>query len=279
MPIVEGYDELRLRLERHRPGSYRVHASTRSAEASATFQMPFDELEIENFILKVSRPRGRRRIDSSAMGDARRFGGGLFNALFRDEIYALYHDALADARRRDWGLRITLCLSGSPELIDVPWEYLFDDPDFLAVSSSTPVVRYLDLPRAHRPLLVKPPLRLLGLVSSPTEYEPLDVERERANLGAALGTLREAGKVELNWLEKPTLRELLQTLQTQTFHPVHYIGHGAYNRDAERSVLLFEDNHGWARPVRGDELGMILRDFSSLRLAVLNACDGARTAR
>ena len=279
MLFVEGYDELRLRFERHRAGSYRVHASTSSAEASASFELPFNELEIENFILKVSRPRGRRRIDSSAMGDARRFGGGLFNALFRGEIYTLYHDALADARRRERGVRITLCLSGSPELIDVPWEYMFDEPDFLAVSSFTPVVRYLDLPRAHRPLLVKPPLRLLGLVSSPAEYEPLDVERERANLEAALEGLSKAGKVELHWLEKPTLRELLRTMQAHTFHALHYIGHGAYERDAERGVLLFEDSDGWARPVRGDELGIILHEFTSLRLAVLNACDGARTAR
>ncbi len=213
------------------------------------------------------------------MGDARRFGGGLFKALFRDEIYTLYHDAFADARSRERGVRVTLCLSGSPELIDVPWEYLFDDPDFLAVSSLTPVVRYLDLPRAHRPLSVKPPLRLLGLVSSPAEYERLDVERERANLEAALAGLAQAGEVELHWLEKPTLGELLRTLQAQTFHALHYIGHGAYERDAERGVLLFEDSDGWARPVRGDELGIILHEFTSLRLAVLNACDGARSAR
>ncbi len=64
MLMVEGYDELRLRFERHRTGGYRVHASTSSAEASATFELPFNELEVENFILKVSRPRGRRRIDS-----------------------------------------------------------------------------------------------------------------------------------------------------------------------------------------------------------------------
>jgi hypothetical protein len=279
MPLSDGYDELRLRFERDRAGSYRVHASTKSAEASATFELPFNELEIENFILKKSRPRGRRRIDSSAMGDARRFGGRLFRALFRDEIYTLYHDALVEARSRSRGVRLTLCLSGAPELIDVPWEYLFDDPDFLAVSSFTPIVRYLDLPRTNRPMLVNPPLRLLGLVSSPAEHERLDVERERANLEAALAGLIETGMVELHWLGKPTLRELLRALQARTFHAVHYIGHGAYDPDAERGVLLFEDNDGWARPVSGDELGMILHDFTSLRLAVLNACDGARSAR
>jgi hypothetical protein len=42
---------------------------------------------------------------------------------------------------------------------------------------------------------------------------------------------------------------------------------------------LFEDDTGWARPVSGEKLGIILHDFSSLRLAILNACEGARSAR
>ena len=278
-PLVSGYDELRLRIDRRDGGSYRVLASTHSAEASGTFELPFNELEIENFVLKLSRPRGRRQIDTSALDDARRFGGALFKALFNGQIHELYRDALTQARIHGRGVRITLCLSGVPELIDVPWEYLFDDPDFLAMSAFTPVVRYLDLPRPHRPLLVEPPLRVLGVISSPAEYERLDVERERENLERALSALQQIGAVDVHWLERPTLGALLKALQTSTFHAFHYIGHGVFDREAQRGVLLLEDDSGWARPVSGDKLGMILHDFSSLRLAILNACEGARTAR
>ena len=56
------------------------------------------------------------------------------------------------------------------------------------------------------------------------------------------------------------------------------MGHGAYERDAERGVLLFENESGWAVPVGGDKLGTVLHD-SSLHLATLNACEGARAAR
>src|SRR5205085_11002535 len=118
--------------------------------------------------------------------------------------------------------RITLCMSGAPALMDVPWEYLFDEPDFLAASAFTPVVRYLDLSRGHRPLKVEPPLRILGVVSSPCDYEALDVERERGNLERALSGLTEDGSFELHWLERPSLGGLLRKLQDDTFHGLHY---------------------------------------------------------
>lgn len=278
-PLVTEYDELKVRIDPGRAGSYDVLATTQLANVSGSFELPFGELEIENFVLKVSRSRGRRRLDASALGDAKRFGGPLFRALFREQINALYHDALSDARNRGHGLRITLCLNGAPELMDVPWEYLFDEPDFLAASSFTPVVRYLDLSRGHRPLRVEPPLRVLGVVSSPSDYDQLDVERERANLKGALSSLIDDGSVELHWLERPSLKALLRRFQTETFHCFHYIGHGSYDERAEEGVLLFEDEDGRGRPVSGDKLGMILHDFTSLRLAVLNACEGARTSR
>jgi hypothetical protein len=85
--------------------------------------------------------------------------------------------------------------------------------------------------------------------------------------------------VELHWLSRPTLPALLNALRTNTFHALHFIGHGMYDVDSDQGALLFEDEGGWARPVTGDQLGLILQDFSSLRLAVLNACEGARSSR
>jgi hypothetical protein len=107
-------------------------------------------------------------------------------------------------------------LSGSPELIDVPWGLLFDPPNFLAISTLTPVVRYLDLPRSYRPLAVEPPLRILGVVSSPADHGRLDVEQERANLEDALSRLPGCGAVELHWLEQPMPRLLLRALRDRT---------------------------------------------------------------
>jgi hypothetical protein len=279
LPSVHAYDELRLRIDAGEASAYRVLASTCCAEASGRFELPVNELEIESFILQMGCPGGRRRSGISALEQAKRLGGELFDALFRDEVRALYRDALGQARAAGRGLRITVCLSGSPELMEVPWEFLYDAPAFLAISAFTPVVRYLDLPRAPRPLLVDPPFRILGVVSNPADYERLDVDVERANLELALTGSMASGALELRWLEQPTLDALLQTLRAEAFHALHYVGHGSYDRCSEQGMLLFEDSSGWGRPVGGDELGTVLHDITSLRLAVLNACEGARTAR
>jgi hypothetical protein len=277
---VHEYDELKLRFEHGGDESCRVVASAPSGEAAARFELPFSELEIENFVLRLSRaPRGSRRMESSEMSEARRFGGQLFAALFQERVRDLYHGALARAEDRGRGLRITLHLSGAPELAHLPWEYLYDEPNFLAISAWTPVVRYLDLPRHRGPLELQPPLRILAMVSSPTDAAALDVARERANLEEALSGLIAAGAIELCWLERASLRALLRELRDGEFHIFHYIGHGLYDPRIEDGLLLLEDEDERGRAVSGRELGTILHDCTSLRLAVLNACEGARSAR
>ena len=126
---------------------------------------------------------------------------------------------------------------------------------------------------------MEPPFRILGVVSNPADYERLNIDVERANLERALTSSMGSGALDLRWLEQPTLEALLQTLRAEPFHALHYVGHGSYDRHSEQGVLLLEDSSGWGRPVSGDELGTVLHDITSLRLAVLNACEGARTGR
>jgi len=63
------------------------------------------------------------------------------------------------------------------------------------------------------------------------------------------------------------------------FHVFHFIGHGGFDEAAQDGVLQFEDESEMSYPVRGELLGMQLHDHRSLRLAVLNACEGARSSR
>jgi CHAT domain len=276
---VTDYGELKIRIERGDGDVFRVFASGMSGEAAGEFQVPFSDLEVENFVLRMGRSRSMmRRAESPEMRLVTEFGGRLFDALFQSRVRDLYRDSISVAKRDEKGLRVTLALTGVPELMHLPWEYLYDDPSFLSISTWTPVVRYLELPRARRPLKIGLPLRILAMVSSPVDAPVLDVERERQNLEQALGRLAREGAVEITWLEEANLRALQRALRQEPYHVFHYIGHGAYDSSIDDGVLLLEDERGLGRRVTGTELGTMLADHTSLRLAVLNACEGARVS-
>src|SRR4051794_6785169 len=274
------YDRLVIRIE---PGAaperYEVFIEGEGGEGHGHFDLPFRALDIENFVLRMSRGRGTRRAGTSEANRAKAFGHELFTALFQGEVRDVYRSCLADARRQNRGLRVTLALTKVPELMDVPWEYLYDEPDFLAVSEWTPVVRYLDVARARPPLAVNPPLRVLGMISDVADMPTLDVEGERARLERALRPLRSQGRVEVHWTQAATLDCLLRKLHYGDFHVLHFVGHGAYDEMREDGVLLLEGPDGRSQDITGERLGTILQDHHSLRLVVLNACEGARNSQ
>ncbi len=278
---MASYSELRVRLEPadSEPGSYDVLATGPSGETTGQFRLPLSKLELENIALRLSRGRSVvRRVDSPELELVRGLGGSLFEALFSGKVRDLYRDSIAVAREEGRGLRVTLALTGAPELMHVPWEYLYDDPGFLSISTWTPVVRYLDLPRGRRPLAVTGPLQILAVVSGPSDVVELDAGREQATLEQALAELTAKGALEIHWLQSATLPELQRELRKRDHHIFHFIGHGGYDSALDDGVLLFEDEAGQSRRVTGAQLGTMLADETTLRLAVLNSCEGARTS-
>ena len=115
--------ELELRFERGAaPGNYRVVVrGPGGAAASGRFADSFSDLQLENFALKTSRPRAVRRADSPESELAREFGTLLFSAVFEDEdVREAYRSSLQEARRSSSPLRVTLALTGAPELLRRP---------------------------------------------------------------------------------------------------------------------------------------------------------------
>jgi tetratricopeptide (TPR) repeat protein len=244
-----------------------------------TFAAPCTDLELENFVLRVGRFRARtRRIDAAPVASAKQLGGRLFDAIFTGEVGECLRRSLDVAGRQDAALRIRLRLSGCPELANLPWELLYDRSDdwFLALSDRTPIVRYVQLPQQPRPVQVTLPLRVLVIRSEPADYPELDLAAEWGQVTAALGDLTEAGALAFTELAAPTLGELRTALMRDTFHVLHYMGHGGFDAD-NGGMLLFTDRSGRGVPVTGSDLGVMLRDHTSLRVAVLNACEAART--
>ena len=166
-------------------GKYRARViNSPTGMALTDFQIPFNSLEIENFLLRLGRTPASRGTASPEAKAARDFGQRLFNAVFTNEIKDRYRESLDEAARRSnmdqrFGLRLRMHLENAPHLADLPWEYLYDPSEnlFVALSDQTPLVRYLDLAGSSAPLSVKPPIRVLVMISSPSNYPPLDVEK------------------------------------------------------------------------------------------------------
>jgi len=259
----------------HAPGGER---------ARATMVFPFDRLTLENQLqsLQIALLRSsstRRRVMSAGEQTVETFGRSLFDALMIDDVRIRYAVSRRIADGEGKGLRLKLRI-GDPALASLPWEYLYDpdEGDFVALSERTPLIRYLELPKPPRPLEVKPPLRILGMVSDPSDLDQLDVAAEKQRVERALRGLRERGLAELTWLEGQTWRDLLRAMRHGPWHIFYFIGHGGFDVARGEGIIALANDAGRAEYLGATSLGRVLDDHFSLRLVVLNSCEGAQAS-
>lgn len=254
--------------------------SAQTGRVTNTFTLPVTPQDLEHFVATMgARSRGKRGIHSMEWDAAKAFGEKLFDAVISGKVHTAYTTCLNDAMRRRQGLRLKLILD-APALADYPWEFLYDasNAQFPALFENTPLVRFLELPEAIPPLAVSPPLSILAGIASPRDYELLDTERERYNLTQALAPLMSTGQITLDWLPHLTLETLRQQLLIKEYHIFHFVGHGGFDSEHQDGLLVLEDEQGHSNPVSGERLAVVLGNHRSLRMAVLNACEGARTS-
>ena len=270
--VVEPYD-----------GGYRTRVvASPAGEAQTDFTLPFSDEGLENLVLKVVGSIGRarrkvRRIEPQESRLIEDFGSQLFQAVFSGPVRECLGRSRIAAENKDAGLRVRLRLPG--DLANIPWEYLYDDEyGFLGLDPRTALVRYLEMSAPVQPFPIRPPLRILTIVSAPTDIPEIDGEKEWGKLKDELDGLVRDGMVQLDRLETGTLAELLPPLRQNEYHVLHFIGHGGYDEEAHDGALAFEDEDRNTRLVTGRDLMQMISGHRSLRLVVLNACEGARSA-
>ena len=252
-------------------------------EAAADFALPFTDKDLELLILKVIGSIGRvrrkaRRIESKERQLLETFGGQLYQAAFSGRVSECLDRSLLAAESKNAGLRIRLRLPGA--LANIPWEYLYDkEYGFLGLSPETALVRYVEMPKPVRPFPIRPPLRILTMISAPSDIPALQGEEEWGKLNNALDDLIRQEMVQVDRLEVGTLSALQRPLRLHRYHVLHFVGHGGYDENAQDGALALEGIDRKTRLVTGRDLGQMIRGHRSLRLVVLNACEGARSAR
>jgi hypothetical protein len=275
------YLDFDLRIERDGEGYRAEVMNSPAGQGACVFKSPFSSMELENFLLRVGRPRhSTRRMDSPEIAAAKSYGGKLYEAVMSGEVQARWLSSLTEAETQGHGLRLRLRIADAPELNGMPWEYLYNASlnRFLSLSERTPLVRYLELPERIKPLAVEAPIRVLVAISSPSNYPKLDVEREWSQLQDALQPLIGSGLVIMERLTNPRLSVLRDKLRGGEYHMLHFIGHGGFDTGSDEGALVFCDQEGKGRIVGAQRFGTILHDHQSLRLVILNACEGSRTS-
>ena len=141
---------------------------------------------------------------------------------------------------------------------------------------NTPTVRYLELPEPIPKLKVAPPLRILGMIASPGDLPLLDVEREKQRIETAVRSLQEKGFLHLTWLAGQTWQDLQQEMWGGPWHIFHFIGHGGFDSATDEGLLALADDNGEKHLLSATQLASLLADHQSLRLVLLNSCEGAK---
>jgi hypothetical protein len=270
-----------LLVERNGGGHRARVLSSPAGNATADLSQALSEEQLQSFLFRVGRPRQvSRRGGSSVSEETRKFGAQLFDFLFPSAISACLDRSRLAAEAQGKGLRIQIRLSDVPDLCDLPWEFLYErDAGFLALTAQTPIVRFLEGKQAAQSIAVTHPLRILVVISNPSDYAHLDIDREWGKLQEAVAPLVAKGLVEIERLDAPRLSRLNRRLRNETFHVLHFIGHGDYDQERQAGGLYFEDERGHAVRVSAEQIGTALRDHHSIRLVILNSCEGARSSR
>ncbi|MFN8494026.1 MAG: SUMF1/EgtB/PvdO family nonheme iron enzyme [Caldilineaceae bacterium] len=254
-----------------------------AGEARTVALWSLSELQLDNRlkdlqIALLSSGGVRRQILSPAEQAVQAFGRELFDWLFTGEVRNRYDVSKERARQQGKGLRIKLRIQ-SPVLAALPWEYLYDSrtAEYLCLSRTTPVVRYLELPQTIQPLAVTPPLQVLGMIASPTDLQPLDINLEKTRIARAIADLEAQGLVQWTWLPGQTWRDLQRALRRGPWHIFHFTGHGMFDTVRDEGMVALADADGKAHLFSATDLGRLLVDHQTLRLVLLNSCESAQS--
>jgi CHAT domain-containing protein len=272
------YEDFSIWIEPSREGSgYQARAHCKAGEGSATFEPPTDLGTLFRSLLQT-RDLGAKRDSEAGLEaprQAREIGGRLFQALFSGTVRQLYDRSLGAAPDPRRGLRLRFHLDPklAPEIFELPWELLYcpENRDHLGLNRLSPVVRYIELPRAAAAPAFEPPLRVLLAAASANSHGALDLSREIGSIQKELGDI----ETKVTVLEQVRLESLRTAMLRDSCHVLHFMGHGSFDPETGTGALLLESDDGCEVRVSGEMLTDHLRDCPP-HLAVINACSSGR---
>lgn len=209
-------------------------------------------------------------------------GHELYNALFQGSLRDSWMMAQAIAQNQRQVLRLRLGLKGT-RLPRLPWEVMHAGDRPLATGIDVAFSRYQLGPGVWNPRQTfssspNQPLKILMVISGPSDQEMLELAQEASHLQEELQRRTPNGPpaIQLTVLEQPGREQLTQALEQGHYQVFHYAGHSNLG-DSGGDVYLVSNRTGLTETLNGDDLAGLLVN-NGVQLAVFNSCRGAYTA-
>ncbi|MDY6896522.1 MAG: COR domain-containing protein, partial [Cyanobacteriota bacterium] len=243
-----------------------IRASSEQGDESGTLNLDINKI---NLSLKL--------IESTQTNNEllKALGNELYQALFPNDINAQFKATFAAAQENNHSVRLRLIFE-SPELASLPWEFLYYERTntFLGNDTQTALSRYIDVPLKKREIKAATlPLKVLVVISSPTDLATLDATGEENLIREALKKHTDAGQIELDVITEATTSNIRQKLQKKYYDVFHFIGHGDFQN--EKGYIYLVDENGQGKSLDDETFANFFLGNNHLGLIILNCCRGA----
>ncbi len=207
-------------------------------------------------------------------------GQRLYAALFQGSIRDSWIAAQGIAQNQQDILRLRLGLMDD-RIPRLPWEVMNAGDRPLATGTDVVFSRYQvgGVPAYLGGGSSGQPLRILMVLSAPTDQDQLQLHDEATHLRAELARDRSSSQgpeIELTILEQPGREQLTQDLEQGNYDIFHYAGHSGWGRSGG-DLYLVNSRTGLTEALSGEDLAGLLVN-NGVRMAVLNSCRGGLAA-
>ncbi|MFY9820901.1 MAG: SAVED domain-containing protein [Thermoanaerobaculia bacterium] len=275
------YQDFEIKIAAGPRGKYTSSAVSDFGSGESPFRLPFpkDQMqEVPEHFDRLLDPKS----DPPSRFTPEQIGQALYESLFAGPVGWRFRESLAKlAGNNEEGLRIRLNLdlkdSRLAGLAALPWELLWDEErnDFLSRLRRTPVVRFLPVARDPLPPFAGP-LKVLVVMAGPSDLPKLDLETEWKRIWA---DFEKHPEISVTAIQQPSLEDLRKKLLAETWHVLHFIGHGDFDAQSGEGTVCLVGPDGKTQEVTSTLLGEHLKSLPDLRLVFLNACDTATIPR
>ena len=278
MDYVDFEVEIGDRLRTGKGPAYPVAVKSPLGEQTGALELPFAEKALRDQLDRVAVAVGLSQTRATPQVQiVQAFGNAFFRALLRGNLLDAYDKCVEEAKRENppRGVRLKLHVLAN-ELVEIPWEFLYDHRRREYLSRTRTLVRYITPTHPIVLATVPPPVRILGLVAWAGNRR-VDLTADQRQIETALRSFVDRKLVHLEWMERETVEELHTTLvHAGPWHVFYFVGHGRYDREKRQGTLMLADKDGFRQSLGAQMLGELLGAHSSMRLAVLNSCEGAK---